>query len=155
MPLLDSFKTNSLYSHQTFNNQPIKIELGRFSNCLFKGIYGSLRRNPYLCSGNKLSTSLLHICVLQIHTYRHTNTFKQQDFQIFIMRDLPLETDSAGSKAEVEQDHWVKWVKETISIPGENRVSAPTNGFGKVQFKGATRRATAKVIYFTFLKCCT
>ena len=71
------------------------------------------------------------------------------------MSDLHLELDSTDGKAELEQDQLVKWVKKNILIPDQNGGLAPTNAFGKVQFKGAMRRATAKVIYFTFLKCCT
>ena len=59
-----------------------------------------------------------------------------------------INLDSTDGKAELEQDQVVKWVKKNILIPDQNCGFAPTNAFGKVQFKGATRRATAKVKCF-------
>ncbi|XP_065684239.1 transient receptor potential cation channel subfamily M member 1 isoform X1 [Hydra vulgaris] len=47
-------------------------------------------------------------------------------------------------KTELLYDPKVKWVKENILLPSQDGSLYPTNAIGKVYFKGATRRATAK-----------
>ena len=74
------------------------------------------------------------------------------------MSNTCLTIGSEEGEAEVEQDESVEWVKKNILIKDPGSASSkpiPTNAFGKVQFEGAERRATAKVKYFTFLKRCT
>ncbi|XP_047126609.2 transient receptor potential cation channel subfamily M member 1 isoform X2 [Hydra vulgaris] len=60
------------------------------------------------------------------------------------MGDYNLNIQNEEGKSESLEDKKNKWVKSNILIPNENGELYPTNAFGKVNFKGATRRATAK-----------